>query len=96
MKFLLLGIGGLLLAVFMWQSEGLLGKTIVIITAIFIIASAVIKTHSKFLNDKIEHQRDKIISERMEKRMDKLQDNLGEMSIHFQKYLDESKKGDDK
>jgi hypothetical protein len=34
MKFLLLGTGGFLLAVFMWQSEGLLGKTVVIITAI--------------------------------------------------------------
>jgi hypothetical protein len=70
-KFLLLGIGGAFIAVFMWQSEGLPGKAIVIISAVFIIGGAIVRTRSKFLDEKIERQRDKIILERMEKYLDK-------------------------
>jgi multisubunit Na+/H+ antiporter MnhG subunit len=89
-KFLMLGIGGILLAVLMWQGEGWVGKTIVIIVAIFIFANAVIRTHSKFINYKAS----KDIERQVAMRIDKIHNNLGEVAIRFQKYLDESKKGD--
>jgi hypothetical protein len=93
-KFLLLGIGGIFLAVFMWRSEGLWGKIMVIIVMVFIIAGSVIKTYSKYRNKKFEHQRDKILLERMERRIDKLDTNIGEIAIIFQKYLDAFKEED--
>jgi hypothetical protein len=96
MRFLLFGVGGVFIAIFMWQREGLPGKVAVIIAIVFIIKSSMVKTRSKYLEDKIKRQRDKIISERMEKRIDKLHDYLGETAIIFQKYLDESKEGDNK
>jgi hypothetical protein len=88
-KFLILGIGGVLLAFIMWRSEGFMGKAIVIVTVVFIIAEAIVKTHKKYLADKIKQQKDKIILERMEKHIVKLHDNLGEMAIRFQKHLDD-------
>jgi hypothetical protein len=96
-KTLLLGVGGSLLAIFMWQSEGLMGKAIVIAIAIFIVGEALAKTHSKYSDEKIEHHKDKTILEQMEervKRIDRINDNLAEMVARFQKYLDDSKEGD--
>jgi multisubunit Na+/H+ antiporter MnhG subunit len=46
-KFLILGIGGIFLAVLMWQVEGLMGKTLVIAILVFIVAGALVKTCSK-------------------------------------------------
>jgi hypothetical protein len=96
-KILLIGIGGILLAVLMWQIEGLTGKAIVTLAVIFIVGGAIAKTHSKYLNDKIERQRDRNILEQMErrvKRIDRINDNLEEMVARFQKYLDDSKDRD--
>jgi hypothetical protein len=92
-KFLLIGISGVLLAVFMWQSEGLQGKAIVIAVLVFIIASAIIKTYSKYLDERLECQRDRDLTEKilMENRIDNLNLHLGEIAGRFQKYLDESK-----
>jgi multisubunit Na+/H+ antiporter MnhG subunit len=91
-KFLILGLGGILLAVLMWQGEGWAGKAIVIIVGIFIFTNAITRTHSKFIN----YKTNKDIEEQVVRRIDKIHDNLGETAIRFQKYLDESKKGDDK
>jgi hypothetical protein len=96
-KYLILGIGGFLLTILMWRSEGSMGKTIVIIMVVFIVGKAIVKTHSKYLHEKTKHQKDKIILEHMEKqikRIDRLNDNLGKTAVRFQKYLDDSKEGD--
>jgi hypothetical protein len=96
-EFLLIGTGGILLAVIMWQSEGLMGKALVIVIAIFIAGGAINKIYSKHLSEKIEHQKDKIILEQMErrvKRIDRINNNLGKMAALFQKYLDDSKEGE--
>jgi hypothetical protein len=78
----------------MWRIGGLLGKGIVIAIAVFIIGEAIVKTHSKYSEEKNKHQKDKIILEQMKKRIvriDRLDDNLGEMAARFQKYLDDFK-----
>jgi hypothetical protein len=92
-KFLLIGSSGVLLAIFMWQSEGLRGKVIVIAVSVFIAASAIAKTYSKYSDEKLERQRDINLMEKilMENRIDSLDLHLGEIAGRFQKYLDEYK-----
>jgi hypothetical protein len=89
-KFVLIGIGGMLFTILMWRSEGLFGKAIVIIVAVYIVVGAIIKTHSKYLDEKnkIKHQHEKILLERM----GKIDGNIKEIAIRFQRYLDEDKK----
>jgi membrane protein implicated in regulation of membrane protease activity len=94
-KFLILGIGGIFLAVLMWQVEGLMGKTIVIVILVFIVAGALVKTCSKYLDDKIKRQKEKeTVSERVGERIDRLNDNLGRIAIRFQRYFYDFKEGD--
>jgi ABC-type uncharacterized transport system permease subunit len=62
-KFLLLSLGGIFLAIFLWQGEGWTGKMIDIVTAVFLVTKAVAKTFLKFADEKIERRRNKTITE---------------------------------
>jgi hypothetical protein len=91
-KFLLIGISGIFFAVLMWRSEGLFGKAIIIMIALFIVAGAVVKTHSKYLNDKIKHQGKGILLERIKERIERTDKLNEEIAIRFQKYFNEFKR----
>jgi hypothetical protein len=67
-----------------------MGKAAVTAITVFIVISAIARTYSKYMDDKIQCQ----MAEQIVKRIDKVHDNLGEVAIRFQKYLDKSKKGD--
>jgi hypothetical protein len=95
MKFLLIGTGGIFLFIILWQGEGWTGKVIVIAIAAFIIAGTITKTHSEYFEDKIGHQIDSVIEEQTGERFDRLYGNFGKIASRFQKYLDDSKEGDD-